>query len=154
MCMGAKGGAPGHETIVMGALMCDHCSALLRTPEQSTVLLEQYDGVLRELAFYLSAGGYNSDGLIDPHVALDKIKWGINYMITTESTRNMANRYPVPADREQFEYWCTHNTPYSLAEVASGPGGEYEDPRASAAWAVWRHLTCPAQPAYGNAKIL
>jgi hypothetical protein len=44
-------------------------------------LAEDYDGVLRGLASYLGAGGYNSDGLIDPKVADDKIRWGIEHLL-------------------------------------------------------------------------
>lgn len=46
-------------------------------------LLDDYDNVLRGLACSLSAGGYNSDGLIDPKVAGDKIHWGIDYLVKT-----------------------------------------------------------------------
>jgi hypothetical protein len=41
-------------------------------------LLEAYDGVLRNLAMSLSAGGWNSEGLIAPEVADQKIRWGID----------------------------------------------------------------------------
>jgi hypothetical protein len=43
-------------------------------------LLEQYDGVLRNLCMFLSAGGWNSEGLIDPVLADKKIRWGIDNM--------------------------------------------------------------------------
>ena len=44
-------------------------------------LAEDYDGVLRGLASFLGAGGYNSEGLIDPQVADDKIRWGIEHIL-------------------------------------------------------------------------
>lgn len=42
-------------------------------------LLYEYDGVLRGLAFYLAAGGFNSEGLILPEVADAKIRYGIDH---------------------------------------------------------------------------
>lgn len=44
-------------------------------------LAEDYDGVLRGLASFLGAGGYNSEGLIDPKVADEKIRWGIEHIL-------------------------------------------------------------------------
>lgn len=44
-------------------------------------LLEEYDGVLRSLACSLSAGGWNSEGLIAPDTADAKIRWGIDDLV-------------------------------------------------------------------------
>lgn len=46
--------------------------------EEIETLEEQYDELLRALCFSLSVGGYNSEGLIDPKIAKEKIEWGIN----------------------------------------------------------------------------
>lgn len=43
---------------------------------------EAYDAMLRDFAFHYSAGGYNSDGLIDPEVARDKLEWIVKDAIT------------------------------------------------------------------------
>lgn len=50
-------------------------------------LLGEYSEVLRGLAFSLSAGGYNSEGLIDPKTADEKIRWGINHICEVERKR-------------------------------------------------------------------
>jgi hypothetical protein len=49
-------------------------------------LAEQYDGVLRNLASALSAGGWNSEGLIDPKTADEKIRWGIEDLMKSRSS--------------------------------------------------------------------
>jgi hypothetical protein len=150
MCLGAKGGVPGYESIVLGVRMCDHCSGILRTADEATEMLDEYDAVLRSLAFYLSAGGYNSEGLIDPRIALDKIKWGIDYMVTTESTRTRSWFEPNARDREKFEYWAV-NSGYPIARH-SDTAEEYSDPRTNATWSLWCFLTCPAQRACDGNK--
>ena len=51
------------------------CEELARAKQ----LNEDYDAVLRSLASYLGAGGYNDPSpLIDPKVAEAKIRWGID----------------------------------------------------------------------------
>lgn len=50
-------------------------------------LLDEYDNVLRGLAFWLSAGGFNSEGLIDPEMADEKIRWGIDHVCDVERKR-------------------------------------------------------------------
>lgn len=68
-------------------------------------LLEEYDGVLRSLACSLSAGGWNSEGLIAPDTADAKIRWGIDDLVKT--ARNLATPVAkaagtkVPATPEQ-----------------------------------------------------
>lgn len=41
-------------------------------------LIRDYSDTFRALASWLGAGGFNSEGLIDPKVAEDKIRWGVN----------------------------------------------------------------------------
>jgi hypothetical protein len=53
-------------------------AGLYAQASRSAKLNESYSDLLRSLAFYLSAGGYNSDGLIDPRIAEEKIRWGID----------------------------------------------------------------------------
>lgn len=45
-------------------------------------LAERYDAMLRDFAFRHSAGGYNSDGLIDPDTARSKLEWIVGEAIT------------------------------------------------------------------------
>jgi hypothetical protein len=45
------------------------------------VLLEEYNTVLRNLAMHLAAGGWNSDGLIAPAAADEKIRSGIDDLV-------------------------------------------------------------------------
>jgi hypothetical protein len=59
---------------------------IAETARNSLQLLQEYDGVLRGLACWLSAGGWNSEGLIAPQTADDKIRWGVNYLV--ESTKS------------------------------------------------------------------
>lgn len=58
-------------------------------------LLDDYDTVLRNLAMALSAGGHNSDGLIDPKVADAKIRWGIDELVSVERQRAAAKVAPA-----------------------------------------------------------
>lgn len=60
-------------------------------------LLEQYDDVLRGLALWLSAGGYNSEGLIDPKTADEKIRWGVDNLCKSSAT--------VPSEPVAVEMW-------------------------------------------------
>lgn len=43
---------------------------------------EAYDAMLRDFAFRHSAGGYNSEGLMDPDTARDKLDWIVSVAIT------------------------------------------------------------------------
>lgn len=58
------------------------------TPSQSgeKELLAEYDAVLRALCSYVSAGGYNdeADQLINPQVANEKIRWGIDHLLQSK----------------------------------------------------------------------
>lgn len=47
--------------------------------------LQACEDVLRELASYLGAGGYNAD-IVDPQVFKDKIIWGIDNFVDKFST--------------------------------------------------------------------
>ena len=58
-------------------------------------LLEEYDGVLRELCSYLAVGGYNSDGLIDPQTADSKIRDGIDHILKVEKSRAIPEGHVV-----------------------------------------------------------
>jgi hypothetical protein len=51
---------------------------------------EAYSDMLRELCAYLGVGGYNSDGLMPPEVANQKIRDGIDNMIAVERQRAAA----------------------------------------------------------------
>lgn len=62
---------------------CPHCNPCRKLEALAAAerLNKQYDFVLRGLASWLAAGGYNSDGLIEPQVADKKIRWGVQYLI-------------------------------------------------------------------------
>jgi len=62
-------------------------------------LLNEYDAVLRGLCSFLAAGGYNSDGLIAPAVADEKIRWGIDHIIEVEKKRALS----APPAAEPFD---------------------------------------------------
>lgn len=51
-----------------------------------------YSNILRELASYVGAGGWNSSGLIEPEQALEKIRWGIDHMLDVERARAAERR--------------------------------------------------------------
>jgi hypothetical protein len=79
-----------------------------RLAHDALVLLNQYDDVLRGIAMSLAAGGYNSDGLIDPKTADEKIRWGINHIVEIERIRastHTDSKAPIDA-RSRFEAWC------------------------------------------------
>lgn len=44
--------------------------------------LDEYSDVLRGLASYVGCGGYNSYGRIAPKVAEEKIRWGIDHLLS------------------------------------------------------------------------
>lgn len=44
-------------------------------------LAERYSDMLRELCCFLSVGGYNSEGLMPPEVANEKIRYGIDALV-------------------------------------------------------------------------
>ena len=83
--------------------IADNMALMARDPESCSVafgfdwqqelcanalrLLEEYDGVLRRLCSYLAAGGYNSEGLIDPQTADNKIRDGIDHIVKVEKVR-------------------------------------------------------------------
>ena len=83
--------------------IADNMALMARDPESCSVafgfdwqqelcanalrLLEEYDGVLRGLCSYLAAGGYNSEGLIDPQTADNKIRDGIDHIVKVEKVR-------------------------------------------------------------------
>lgn len=52
---------------------------IIEVAKHSLQLLEEYDNVVRCIAMQLSAGGFNSEGLMSPDVAYKKIQCGINY---------------------------------------------------------------------------
>lgn len=52
-----------------------------------THLVSAYSNVLRELASYVGAGGWNTPGFIQPEQALEKIRWGIDHMLDVEKKR-------------------------------------------------------------------
>jgi hypothetical protein len=65
-------------------------------------IAERYDEMLRELCCFLSVGGYNSAGLIDPAIAGAKIRDGIDSMIKVERERAVAqfvSAQPAPTDK-------------------------------------------------------
>lgn len=56
---------------------------------ESSSLATRYSDMLREICFQYSAGGYNSEGLMSPESAADKIRWII------DDTRRAALAAPV-----------------------------------------------------------
>jgi hypothetical protein len=100
--------------------------------------LGQYDAVLRNLALSLSAGGWNSDGLIDPKVADEKIRWGIENLV--QSTRRAAQP-DQPCFAEEAESNDEPKLPFydpkrALAEnwfVTAREAKKYGDARAAQA---------------------
>lgn len=78
---------PAHKMIEspkMALFVCPDCGASNIGDDE---LAERYSDVLRELSSYVGCGGYNSEGLIDPYVALQKIRWGIDHITDVETTR-------------------------------------------------------------------
>lgn len=59
----------------------DNKELVVEVAKYSLQLLEEYDNIVRCLAMQLSAGGFNSEGLMAPNVAYEKINWGINNLI-------------------------------------------------------------------------
>ncbi|HYD32964.1 MAG TPA: hypothetical protein VEA39_00210 [Methylophilaceae bacterium] len=75
------------------AEFCPHCNPCRHSERLANALSlnEKYDLVLRELASYLGAGGLNdTHKLIDPKVADEKIRWGIDHIVEVERQRAAA----------------------------------------------------------------
>jgi hypothetical protein len=71
---------------VPNAEFCPHCNPC-RNGERiakAERLNESYDTVLRGLASYVAAGGFNSTGLIDPQIADEKIRGGIQHLAAAQ----------------------------------------------------------------------
>jgi hypothetical protein len=66
--------------------------------KQSVELLEEYSDTLRSLACSLSAGGWNSEGLIHPKIAEDKIRWGIDYLLQAAKRDALTQAPQEPKD--------------------------------------------------------
>lgn len=79
---------------VANAEFCPHCNPC-RNGERiakAERLNEAYDAVLRGLASYVGAGGFNDlQRLIDPQLADEKIRWGIDHILTVERQRDQGN---------------------------------------------------------------
>lgn len=82
-------------------------------------LAEQYNDVLRELACYVSAGGYNSDGMIDPKVALKKIMSGIDSIRKVESEIAIGG-LTLDQEKKAFLEWAENNE-YLIGELDHAP---------------------------------
>lgn len=88
-----NGGLPNPTLVHMSSEYNELAS--LRTQLQAAQdLNSRYDDVLRGLACYLSVGGYNSDGLIAPEVADDKIRWGIDHLFRVGQTQGQVPAAP------------------------------------------------------------
>lgn len=82
--------------------LCRAIEAAVREELADAIRLnEEYDAVLRGLASYVGAGGFNDlQLLIDPKIADEKIRWGIDHILEIEQKRH-AKQEPVA--------WLAHN---------------------------------------------
>jgi hypothetical protein len=55
--------------------------------KSAQAMTEHYSDVLRELCSYFGVGGFNSEGLMPPEVALEKIRWGADFIVGVETKR-------------------------------------------------------------------
>src|SRR3990167_4411924 len=72
---------PAPSKHIPNAEFCPHCNPcrngeLMARWERLAI---EYDTVLRGLASYVAAGGFNFVGFIDPQIAGEKIRWGIDH---------------------------------------------------------------------------
>jgi len=63
-------------------IACFTITDLQKERERLREQLDEYSDVLRGLASYVGCGGYNSYGRIDPKVAEEKIRWGIDHLLS------------------------------------------------------------------------
>ena len=78
---------------------CIYSAADVSAPTDER-LAEQYSDMLRKICFEYSAGGYNSEGLMLPHVADAKIRWIIEDVRTASLWQAARAAAPVsgPSD--------------------------------------------------------
>ena len=63
-------------------IACFTITDLQKERERLREQLDEYSDVLRGLASYVGCGGYNSYGRIAPKVAEEKIRWGIDHLLS------------------------------------------------------------------------
>jgi hypothetical protein len=76
--------------IELSAEYCPHCNPCRNGGRiaEAEQLNEAYDAVLRGLASYVGSGGFNDlQHFIDPKVADEKIRWGIDHIAGIEAAR-------------------------------------------------------------------
>lgn len=67
------------------------------------LIAEEYSDTLRELASYVGCGGYNSDGLINPSVAKDKVIHGIDFLCNVEEKRRTTAEAIIQSVRDAIK---------------------------------------------------
>jgi hypothetical protein len=70
---------------------CPHCSPCRNGERLAKAerLNSEYDAVLRNIISSLARGGHNDLCLIDPKLAYEKIKWGIDHILEVEENRRV-----------------------------------------------------------------
>lgn len=57
--------------------------------EGAKLLNEAYSDVLRGLCSWLAVGGFNSEGLISPEIADQKIRWGVDHLVEASNAATL-----------------------------------------------------------------
>jgi hypothetical protein len=82
------------EVKIEGDEFCPHCSPCRNMQKicDADKLNVNYDAVLRGLASYVGTGGSDDWRLIEPKVADEKIRWGIDHLLEAAQSRHAAER--------------------------------------------------------------
>lgn len=100
---------------------------------------EAYDAMLREFAFRYGAGGYNSDGLIEPEAARAKLEWIVDDAIThAKAALAMANDgNPIPYPNLRQVPVATYVAPDGVTHWPAYSHEQRQD-YAAALHAIWQ----------------